>query len=181
MTIKRINHIRYFLTLLTLTIMLLGISACGFQLRGQNALPKSLHVLYFQTENQYGSLESMLRHTLRSSGVVLVNSAHAAPITLQLSTPVQTNNNATVGPSSRTRVYTLSYQVTFTLKNAQGKILVGPRTLATSRNLTLSANQLPQSNNQIDILSREMERDIVNQLYNVLCSKQVIQTISNPR
>lgn len=172
---KHKNHIKYFFTFLSIVLML---SACSFQFRGQNTLPQSLRTLYLQSNNPYGSLESTLRQTLHSSGVTLVNTAQSAPVTLQISNPIQTNNGATVGPSSGTRVYTLSYQVTFTLSNTQNKIFVGPRTLTAIRNLTLSPNQLPQSNNQVDILNREMERDIVNQLYNMLRSEQVIQALS---
>lgn len=165
------------LCLVTL-IVVLGLTACGFHLRNQGQLSQSIHTLYLETSSPYGSLESNLSQTLRSSGVTLVDKAKAAPITLQLSKPIESDINATIGPSSQSRAYTLTYQVSYTLKNAQGKVLLGPETVTTTRNFILEANQLPQSNNQMSVLRYEMERDIVNQLYNRLRSKQVAQITS---
>jgi len=170
--------IKKFRMCLMMGVVLLGLTACGFQLRNHNELAQPLHTVYLQTDNPYGSLESSLRQTLRSSGVKLADTANAAPVTLQLSKPAAINSTSTMGPSSQSRAYTLAYAVTFALVNTQGKILVGPETLQASRSLILSANQLPQSNNQTDILNHEMERDIINQLYNRLRSKQVAEALS---
>jgi len=157
----------------------LMLTACGFQLRGDHELPQPLHRLYLEADNPYGSLESSLRRTLRSSDVILTNTAQVASVTLKLYKPIQTNTNTTMGPSSQSRAFALTYQVRYALVDPQGHILLGPENLATSRSLILSANQLPQSNNQSDVLKHEMERDIINQLYNRLNSEQVAELFKN--
>jgi LPS-assembly lipoprotein len=167
---------RYLFSLLS-CVVLISLSACGFHLRSYNELPPAMHTLYLQTENPYGSFEASLRYNLRTSGVILVDAANKAPITLKISKPLQTNSNLATGPSSQARTYSISYEVTFSLANAQGENLLPPQTLNTSRNLILSANQLPQSNNQIDILNRDMEQDIINRLQNRLRSKQIIAAL----
>lgn len=160
---------------------LIGLTGCGFQLRGQEGFPACLQVLYLQTENTYDPLETTLhqklRQIMRSSGVQLVETMRQAPVTLQLSRPIQTINSNVIGPSSQTRIYTVHYSVSVTLMDSHGKILTGPRLLQTSRSLTLSANQLLESNNQLDILTQEMEQEILNQLYQVLHAKQVLQSL----
>lgn len=160
-------------------LALFGLIGCGFQFRDQNALPPGLRTLYLQTANPYGSLEAELRQTLRASGVVLVDNKKQAPVTLQLSNPVRTNSSATVGPSSQSRVYTLVYSVIFTLANSDGKLFMSPQTLTAVRTLTLAANQLLQSNNQLATLNKEMEREIIDHLYNHLRSQQVMQALQS--
>lgn len=169
---------KYFL-FSTALIASLMLNACGFQLRDENELALPLHTLYIQTNSPYGSFESNLCQTLHSSHVTLATSAQAAPVVLRLSKPLESNTNTTVGPSNQSRTYTLTYQITYTLTNAQGKVFIGPETLTTSRNLVLSPNQLPQSNNQTDVLKYEMERDLISQLYNRLRSKQVSDALSS--
>jgi LPS-assembly lipoprotein len=165
---------KYFLYLIAVLVL----NACGFQVRNQNELAQPLHMLYIKTDSPYGSFESGLRQTLHSSGVTLTDNARTAPVILQLSKPYETNANTTIGPSSQSRAYALDYQVTYTLMDAHGKIFIGPETLSTYRNLILSPNQLPQSNNQTDVLKYEMERDLISQLYNRLRSKQVDDALS---
>lgn len=156
-----------------LGILLCGLTACGFQLRGHDLSALSLKAIYLQLDNPYGSLESKLRHMLHASGVTLVNDPARAPLSLHLYPSSTTNTNAMVGPSSQSRSYTLTYTVTYVLSDAKRAISLPPETLQVSRDLILSANQLPQSNNQIAVLNREMERDIISQLYNRLRSAEV--------
>lgn len=160
-----------------LSLILLSMAGCGFRLRNQNELPPHLHILYLKTANPYGSFETNLGEALRSSGVTLVNSPQSAPITLLVFKPLQTNYSSTGGPSSQARVYIFRYSVTFTLTNASGKYLLKPQTLSTTRNLTLTANQLLQSNNQLSTLEREMQREIINQMYNRLSAEQVFKAV----
>lgn len=168
---------RVYFGIILVSLILIGVSACGFQPRNFNTLPKALHTLYIQSDDPYGSLTTTLRQTLRTSGINVVDSPSVAAVTLKLSRPVRTDNSATVGPTTSTRVFALTYSVTFTLTDSQGKNLLKPQTLTTSRTLTMAANQLLQSNNQLSTLTKEMEREIVNQLYNHLRSERVAEAL----
>lgn len=164
-----------------LVVLLFGallLTGCGFHLGPQQPLPAPLHTMYLETDNPYGSLASLLRKELRSSHVTLVDSAQAAQVVLQLSKPVQGTTNATIGPTSQARIYLVKYEVSYTLKDKHGKVLLGPRELKSTRNLVLNANQLLQSNSQLSNLYSEMEHDIVTQLYSQLRSEQVQQALS---
>lgn len=164
------------LIILLLSVLMLG--GCSFSLGPQQQLPAQLHTLYLETDNPYGSLESSLRKVFHSSNVTFVDSAQAATMTLQLSKPTKTNSGATVGPSSQSRIYVIKYVATYTLKDKQDKILLGPRELSSTRSLVLNANQLLQSNNQLSSLYTEMERDIVMQLYSQLRSEKAAQALA---
>src|SRR5262249_41288116 len=154
-----------------------SLTACAFRLRGQNALPPALQVLYLQTEDPYGQFAIALRNTLRASGVTLVDSPDQARVTLNLSKPALQNRGMTIGGSNQTRVYNVGYSVRYVLMDAQGKPILPPQVLTTNRTLTLSPNQLLESNNQLPFLEQEMQRELINQLFYRLTSRQVAEAL----
>jgi len=66
----------------------------------------------------------------------------------------------------------------FDLTDKKGKLILPPQTVASARNLTLNANQILGSNNQLTLLKQELEQDVVNKIYNRLTAEQVIQAVS---
>jgi LPS-assembly lipoprotein len=159
-------------------ISLFNLTACSaFHLRGQNELPPALRVLYVQTDDPYGLFTATLRTTLRSSGVTLVDSPALAKVTLNVSKPLLANRGVTIGSSNQTRIYSVSYSVNYVLTASDGKPILPAQTLTTSRTLTLSPNQLLESNNQLVLLEQEMQRELINQLFNRLTSQQVAQAL----
>lgn len=153
------------------------ICACGFKLRSLAQLPPQLHVLYLQTPNPYGEFETELKQSLRSSGITLVKSPQEAAITLSIANPTLTNTASTIGPSSQARVYAFTYSVSFQLLNSTGGVIGMPHTVSTSTSVTLSPNQLLQTNNQAATAQRGMERDLITQIYNILSSQQTSQAL----
>lgn len=153
------------------------LSACAFKLRNANELPAELHTLYLQTDEPYGRFETTLQATLRSSGIQLVDAPKDAPVILHMTKPKLTYTATTIGTSNESRVYSVVYSTAFSLLNAQGTGLLGPATLSSTRSLTLSANQLIESNNQLSLLEQDMQRDVIAQLYNRLSSQQVAQLL----
>lgn len=70
---------------------------------------------------------------------------------LYITKPKLSYTAATVGTSNQSRVYNVVYSVAFSLINPQGAVLLPPQTLTSTRDLTLSANQLIESNNQLSL------------------------------
>lgn len=151
---------------------------CGFKLHGQSTLPPQMRTLYLKTNNPYGAFETSLKQALISSGVTLADSPHQAPLTLNISKPIQTINNTTTGTSNETRIYNINYSVVYYLTNAQNKVVLPPQTATSTRSLTLSANQLIESNNQLVQLIREMQREVINNMYYRLSSRQVVEQLN---
>ncbi len=126
-----------FLFIFAFSILL---SSCGFHLRTQSQLPQQLRVLYVQSKTPYGSFETQLRQTLQSSGVKIVKSPDASPVTLHIVSTNLANTTTTIGPSSQSRIYTFVYSVEFNLTDQKGNLIYGPQTVSTTNNLTLSAD-----------------------------------------
>ncbi len=169
------SRLPYLLFLLSFVLCLL--SGCAFHLRNQNDMPPVLQTLFFEAENPYDEFTSALRESLRASGVTLVATPLATPVTFYLAKPQQTIVAGTVGTSNQTRIYNVTYAATFSLKDSQGKFLLSPQTVAVTRSLTLSANQLIESNNQLNLLLQGMYRDVISNIYNRLQSQQVKQIL----
>ncbi len=174
--IKQIKNLTLILLLISLAT---GLAACGFKLRNARDLPPGLQTMYLQEEEPYGRFASTLQATLRAAGVNLLNSPSSA-ITLHLTKPNLAYNAATIGTSNQSRVYNVVLSVTFSLTNPQGDVLVAPANLKTTRFLTLNANQLIESNNQLSLLEQDMQHDLISQLFNRLSSPAVAQAIQNP-
>jgi LPS-assembly lipoprotein len=160
------------LSVILLAAMLLG---CGYHLRSQSELPPQLNRLFICSNNPYGQFEQTLRHTLRSSGVVLVDSPQEAFITLSIESTKLYTATTNVGPTSQARTYNVTYTVIYSLRNSCGRVLLPPQTIVVSNTLLLNANQLLDSNNQLQMLELEMQRDAINQLYNQLSAERVAQ------
>lgn len=158
-------------------ISLFSLTACAFKLRGQNELPPALRVLYVESDDPYGQFNIKLQNTLRSSDVTLVDSPSSAKVILQISKPVLADRGVTIGSSNQTRIYNISYSVRYVLKTPQGKPILPPQTLTSSRSLTLSPNQLLESNNQLTLLEQEMQRELITLLFDRLTSQQVAQAL----
>lgn len=173
----KISTARKFFVLMILFFGI-GLSACAFKLRGHDAWSPALQVMFLQTEEPYGQLTATLANALRSSGVTLVNSPQKAKTILILSKPQWSNRATTIGSSNQTRIYYVTYSVEYRLADARGKIIVSPRPLSVTRSLTLSPNQLLEANNQRTQLEREMQRELIGQLLNMLSSKQIQQAVS---
>lgn len=149
------------------------LSACAFKLRDSNELPPGLHPLYLQTEEAFGRFETTLRASLRSSGIKLVATPAEASMIMAIGKPHLAYTIATIGTSNQSRVYNVVYTVSFALLTPKGAVLLPPQPLTATRDLTLSANQLIESNNQLSLLEQDMQRDVITQLYNRLSSQQL--------
>ncbi len=155
------------------------ISGCGFHLRGAQPLPPALQTIHIQTPEPYGEFTSILKRNLNATGIHIAKTPQA--VNLRILSSQLSNTNPTIGASSQARVYTFTYTAVFDLADRKGKTILPPQTVASSRNLTLNANQILGSNDQLTLLTRELEQDVVNKIYNRLTAQQVIQAVSHPK
>ncbi|MDF3055694.1 MAG: rlpB [Gammaproteobacteria bacterium] len=162
--------------ILFLCTALLALNACGFKLRSYaNSLPPELKTLYLNVDNPYGSFESLLKQALHSSGVTLVALPAQAPFILNTSKPVLITQNTTIGNTNEARVYNVNYSVKYSITDRNSKTVLPPQEARATRSLTLNANQLLESNNQLTMLTREMQREVITKIFNFLNSQEVAE------
>lgn len=158
-------------------LIIVMINGCGFKLRSQKSLPLSLHNIYYQTENPYGSLDIALKTALKGSGINLVADESSAKVILNIISTNFTYNQTSIGPSTQARVYHLILSMTFNLTTPKGKIILPPQTISSARDLTLAPNEVFETSGQVDAAKQTMQQEIIMRTFYILSSKKVFDAL----
>jgi LPS-assembly lipoprotein len=146
-------------TLLGLTA-LASISGCGFQLRGQAALPfTAAYVVAPDTSN----VANALRRSL-SSQQKLAKSLETAPVRITLDQESYSKNILALSGGGKVREYRLEYRVQLTVANTAGVILVEPTEIRLSNDFSYTDAQVLAKEAEEASLNRSMEQDALRQI-----------------
>lgn len=136
---------------LTLTLLLLTLSGCGFHLRGGIEIPPTLNPLYLQSAP--GSpVRRAIEELLTGSGVRLTASPAEARLILRLLSEGRSARVAAVDANSKILAYELHYLVSFDAIGADGAPLVAPQTIDLMRNF---------DNPDIEVLGKRLEEELI--------------------
>ncbi|WP_329601717.1 LPS-assembly lipoprotein LptE [Paraburkholderia antibiotica] len=145
---------------LTLACSVMMLSACGFQLRGQQDYPfKRLYV----SGGSPAAIARLTRMVQGGSDTVVVSSPANADALLQIS---QNRNTSTLTLNSLGVVaeYQLNLQMTYTLTGKDGTVLIPGSVIALNRAMTYSDQYSQAKAAESDILFADMENDAIDQL-----------------
>lgn len=159
------------------TLLVLSLTACGFHLRGYEPLPPQLKVLHIESNSPGSLLAHELTQTLENSGIVIEKNAKAAPITLQILYDRLARQATSIGAGGQTTAYFLTYTATYQLIDRQGRIIAGPHSVSTTRNYSVTANQLLGDVNTEATLLEDMRRDIIHQMITRLDSPNTLRAL----
>lgn len=160
------------LALTFIFLMTLGISSCGFHLRGQNVLPPGLRCIQLLSGTPYADFESTLRRSLIRLGI-RVTRTESAPVILNIINTSLTQDVPTIGGSNQARVLVFYYQVNFQILDSCHNVLIPPKCITTSETLIVNAGTALESTNQLDILIQQMQIETSHMIINILNSPQV--------
>jgi LPS-assembly lipoprotein len=148
-----------FLVLLAAALL----SACGFHLRGSGstaALPfKTIYVT-----NPDSPLGVELRRNIISSGTAVVTDPKTAQAIIDLGAEAKDRTVLSLNSQGRVREYTLSYRVTFRVKDPKENELLGTTDIYLRRNLSFNENQVLAKESEEATLYRDMQSDMVQQI-----------------
>lgn len=148
-----------------------GCTACGWQLRNPGEIPPQLKRLYLNGENLDSHFKVHLVNLLQSSKIFLVPGPGAAPLTLNVYDYKLTHNNPPVASTNVPITYTYILKVKVSISNAAGKIVVPPRLIVSTRNITVNTNQI-FTINSTSIFQEELQREAINLIYYWMTSDQ---------
>lgn len=163
---------------------MLSLSACGFHLRGHEKIPTALEKVYIESQTPYGAFEQVLRDSLRSYNIQIVDTPAAANTILNL-TSVKLNSVAgSVSSDLNLRQYTLNYVVSYQILSPQGKVLLPTNSVQSSTTFTSNMSQMMlSSKNSTQQYMPELQHDAVFRVIMQLLStdskltlKQYMQT-----
>ncbi len=140
------------------------LSACGFQLRGSVELPAVLKSTLLQAGDPWEGVAAALRIELESSGARITTQADEATAILRLDNERSQRRVLSVGRGGKASEYELFEEVTFSLQDNRGRVLLEPQTLRLTRDLVFDENQLLGKVSEIDELRNQMRRSLARQI-----------------
>ena len=149
------------LTGLLLVMLTTLLAACGFQLRGTSAShDMALKELDLQARNAYGELVKDVRQMLENNGVRVHT---GAPYKLVLTDEGNSKRAASYTSSARGAEYELTSTLEYEIRNSEKLVLQSDR-LEVRKVYMHDSNNLTGSDQEVQRLSLEMRRDLVQQL-----------------
>lgn len=166
----------FYILIFLVTLSLL--TGCGFKLRSEKSLPSQMHVIYYQADNSYGSLEIALKTALKGSDIKLSATQNDAPIMMRVLPTGFSYSQTSIGQSTQARVYHLVMSMSFSLVSNKGKTLLAPQTVTSVRDIILAANDVFESSGQVDVAKQSMQQEIITKIFDILSSKRVFDALS---
>ena len=140
------------------------LSACGFHLRGPVVLPKEFQKIYFTSPMLYSSFNKRLHQVLVSTDITIVESHDLAPYTLIIESAYTTQAETGVSSNAELRQFVISSQVQFQLLDQKGNVCIPKTTIKTTRNISISTNELLGAYDQRATFQDEMQEELINKL-----------------
>ncbi|RDK04713.1 LPS assembly lipoprotein LptE [Paraburkholderia lacunae] len=147
-------------SLLTLACSVLMLTACGFQLRGQQDYAfKRLYI----SGGSASAGARLARIVQGGSDTVVVSSVANADATLQI-TEGRGTSTLTLNSLGVVEEYQMNLSMNYTLVGKDGTVLIPPSVIALNRAMTYSDQYSQAKAAESDILFADMENDAIDQL-----------------
>jgi len=143
-------------------LLLLQLTACGFQLRGAFELPAALSSVYIDARSSTPLLQDLIL-ILKTNGASVIDDATLATSTIKIEKEESSQRVISVDSSGRAREYELSYNITFSVSAAidseHQKVMIDSRKLELIRDYVYDSAAVLGKSREKNILLRDMQRD----------------------
>jgi LPS-assembly lipoprotein len=147
--------------------LLLAVSACGFSLRSSDSLSANFSSIQLSTQQPNSELSRLIRRSLESSGVAVeiseFNGSNQELLSLTLGNEQLTSRPITVNPRARAAQHELRLELEVALSLSE-QYLISPETLFVERAYFEDIENLNGNQEEIEIITSEMRRELGNQL-----------------
>lgn len=144
----------------SLIAMCVLLSACGFQLRKDIALPATLSTIRVAVADPYSPLQRNLEASLRRSGATVVDTATGSA-TLRVFRNSLQRLPLSVGDTGRVQEYVMRYEVEFELVDASGLVVAPRQEVELERDYSFDTIQAQGTPGEEEVVRAELEREIV--------------------
>ncbi|MEO6926570.1 MAG: LPS assembly lipoprotein LptE [Rhodanobacter sp.] len=143
-----------------LLLVALALSACGFHLRENVALPTSMQRVHL-TVNGQTYLQRQLTRALETAGVTVEDDAGPGVAELQVPTAAFSTDTLTSGGYARISEFAIHYLVQFVVTDASGQVLVPPQHINMSREYSYDASDTIGNASQVEQIQKSLNDDMV--------------------
>ena len=143
----------------------LMLSSCGFQLRGTNGQSELPFKTIYLGIAENSPLGIELRRNIRASGnTVVVNEPKEAQAIIEVLNESREKATLSLDTRGRIREYSLYYKLRFRVKDGADKELLAPTEITLKRDLSFNEEQLIAKEKEEEMLYRDMQTDLVQQI-----------------
>jgi LPS-assembly lipoprotein len=146
-----------------------ALAGCGFHLRGAADLPFSS--VYVASASSGIALD-IARNIRAGTKVKLAGDAKQAEAILELTGETRGKEILSLTGTGRVREFRLRYRVGFRVHDGKGNEYVPPSTLELTRDVTFNDSQVLAKESEEQLLYRDMQNDMVQQIMRRLSSAQ---------
>ncbi len=147
-----------------LLILVVSVSACGYQLRGKIDLPEGLKSIYLQGGS--AQLKKKVKQTLRASGGQLVDVIGDAGLIVNIEKEKMDRRVMSLSSTGRANEYELIYKLDFTLLDKEGKPLSELQRIEINKYYFNNQDEVLGKNNEEQVIRDEMYRKAVQSIVN---------------
>lgn len=137
------------------------LSACGFQLRGEYALP---FASVFVSTSGASIVATEIKRELSNVPTKLLPSAKDADAQLNIFEDRRDRQILSLSAAGRVREYELKVRVTYQLIDSKGSVLIPTSEIQLSRILSYDDSRIIAKQQEEALLYQDMERDAVGQI-----------------
>lgn len=145
---------------LTLALLLLSLSACGFTPRGTASL--AFHNLYMQGAKL--TINKDLVKSLKVNGVEIVTDAEKAELFLETLSESSTQNILSLSGDGRVREFQLVYKASYRIRDAANPLWNAVQTIENKRDFSYDDTQLLAKQFEEERLLNDMKSDTVRSI-----------------
>lgn len=151
-------NIRSAFLFLTLPLLV----SCGFALRGTDSIAAGYDSLVLDMDQPNGEFARLLRRSLDVANVNVENSRTASPV-LTVRNERSVSRPVSINPRARAAQYEIRLSVDIALIQNEQE-LVPPQTILVERTYFEDIANIAGNQDEVEIITAEMRRDLVNQL-----------------
>ena len=139
-----------------------SLAACGFQLRGSTELPFRTLWVGFSDASPLGT--EFKRYIRGGTSTHLVDDATQAEAKLEVLGESRDKEILSLDGTGQVREYTLYYVFVFKVDDGHGRDFIAPTRITLKRDITVDNNTILAKQAEEDLLYRDMQSDLVQQL-----------------
>jgi len=136
------------------------LSACGYHLRGEVALPPGMERVHVDSSDQFGPLKRNVEKALERSGAKIEPAAGDGIAEVNLTAVSLAPIVRSVSANAKVNEFTMLYHVELQITDGSGKVVVPKQVVEQSRVFTFDQTQAIGTGAEQDEIKKEMERNM---------------------
>jgi len=156
------SRIETWLLRLTCIVCIAVLAGCGFHLRRSAALPAVMQQQVYLQISGGGEFTRSLAGALRAAKVDVLDNSTTGVATLSVPVAAFGSRLLTSGAVQRVGEYVVSFNVQFTLIDADGKTVIPMQTLSLSHEFALDQTQFSAISSETEAIQRSLVREMTD-------------------